>query len=358
MKIKVIIILAISLIGILKIGSHIVKRNNSNQLKYTSSNKHLEIQDNSVELSIDTSIHRIKEKDQNHISEINNNPIQSDAIGLFMLFNRLSDHTVQYLQNNHVKSYYLMTANSIDSNDGNKFSEEKVTSFINKYIDKNAVDDYLVIDWESDYYDFLKLHHDDIKFKEAEAEFIRLISFVRELRPEIKVAVYGIPFRMHEKKQNKNNGSDFKFKRLLSNCDAVSPSFYRMNPDDEKGKAYNLTVLENNLEISLQYGQLLNKPVIPFVWELIHNNNKKYGGELIGNEEFSLMIKNIVTFKYQNTGIKGLFWWTPSRIYPVYEQLIPNNIKSNRNRLVLTRDSVILNYFKSSFLNQNLKIAK
>src|SRR5690606_12568763 len=114
-----------------------------------------------------------------------------------------------------------------------------------------------------------------VRFKNAEKQFIDLLRYIKGVRPNLKIGIYGIPFRTYYPSQLKWNG-DRKFDRLMSMSDIVFPSLYIIYPDKEKGKDANEQYLKDNLDVAFSYGERFNKPVIPFIWYIVHPNNKKY----------------------------------------------------------------------------------
>src|SRR5690606_26154260 len=90
------------------------------------------------------------------------------------------------------------------------------------------------------------------------------------------------------------------------------PSLYLVYPNEQVGVKKNREYLESNLKYSLQLGEQFNKPVIPWVWHIIHPTNKDFGGNLISKEDFSNYIALIASTKYKNKGAEGVLIWEPS----------------------------------------------
>lgn len=286
---------------------------------------------------------------------------QSYNIPIYMMLSRYGQGTIDQLLESGIQSGRLLTASNIDPKNTNKFDERIVKAFVDKAVSNKDDAGIFIIDWEKQLYDDLKLAASNKKFIAAEKEYVRLIKYIKSLRPNLRVGVYGLPFRVYESKTRNINGDGLKFTGILKHCDIITPSFYFMQTDEEVGKDKNLLIFKNNTEISLEYGAELNKPVVPFIWEIVHPNNKKFGGQLVPLTEFSEIMKFVSNHSYKGQKIQGFFWWTPHRLPNVYKSVLSNDTRfleekneikeliqsvSNANE---ARDVLTVEYVKGAF---------
>lgn len=179
---------------------------------------------------------------------------------------------------------------------------------VEMYPNKNA-QGVLVIDLENKLYLDLKDSYPGTReFENALEEFQSLVSFIKELRPGLRVGFYGLPFRVYYDHQYVRN-VDAKLDRILQLADIIFPSLYIMYPDRQKGVKSNLLYLERNLIIAFEYAARLQKPVIPFVWHAVHPSNKHYGRNLISKQEMHNYITFIKNYRWETFGVAGVVWW-------------------------------------------------
>ncbi|WP_312903112.1 hypothetical protein [Chryseobacterium taichungense] len=265
---------------------------------------------------------------------------QSNTIYFFK--NRYNAEVQNFLESRQYKSVELITNSSIVDNKG-KVNEAVVKNNLAKILKSKP--DLLIIDWEKEDFWNLKKKVETNEFINAEAEFIKLIDFIKRLYPSQKLGIYGLPFKVFININAAYNEKN-KFDRILSKVDVICPSMYFDFLDIEKGRSNNYQYLKNQLNVSLDYGLRLNKPVIPFIWEVVHPNNKKYGGGLIPKQEFEEKINYIKKFQYKDRRISGLIWWAPGNVPKAYniesksEKNNRNNANSNRN--IITKEYVEL----------------
>jgi len=257
----------------------------------------------------------------------------------YAFFNRYNDNTQKYLKQRNFKSVKLITNSSIvDKN--NNINEKIIKQNLKRIL--LPTDDLLVIDWEKEDFWNLKLRADSKEFIKAEKQFIRLIKIIRKNNPNIKIGIYGLPFKVY---YNLNAGYNEKgkFDKILSLVDVICPSFYFNFTDDIIGKEKNIEIITNQLINCLEYGERLNKPVIPFIWELIHPSTKDIGGTFVPKDEFKRHLKLIINFKFNNENkISGLIWWSPGRASEIYGSLSKDNTLSARE----IRSRTLIEYVK------------
>lgn len=237
---------------------------------------------------------------------------------VFVFYDRYSEDTVNELKKNGFSNMTIITRGNIDPKRINEVNDAKVSEFLNKNFTRNN-EFYLVIDWEEQgYRDLRNLQKGNPKFDFAEKQYLKLISIIRAYNSRIKVGIYGLPSRLPVNK--KANINQKKFDNLLSNVDFICPSFYTMNPVIEIGSKLNTEYFNENLKQAISYGKRLNKPVLPFVWELVHADNKSFGQTLLTDDEFLSNIRQIQNYNFQGSKVSGIIWWAPGKISQAYDQ--------------------------------------
>lgn len=230
----------------------------------------------------------------------------------FSIFYSRSNYTIETQkllgEQPNFKQYVLMVQAHIDPKNSGKVDKQIFIQSTRKFFPDSLSTGVLCIDLENKAYQNLYNYDSNTpEFKEASDLFLWMLNKVKEIRPNIQVGFYGIPFR--EYYANKNNTQ--KLDVILSKVDYIFPSLYTMYPDKQIGKSRNEKYLKDNLQVALEFGIRLNKPVVPFVWNIIHPSNKLYGGQLIDKNEMLQNIEVIRNFKYKNTSVSGVVWWDP-----------------------------------------------
>lgn len=225
--------------------------------------------------------------------------------------------------NNNFVNYKLMVGAFIDPKKTGYVDKEVFIKSISFFFPNSKSSGILCIDLENTiYHNLYKFGINSTEFREASQLFIWMLQTVKKIRPEVKVGFYGIPFRAYY--ANKNNTS--KLDVILSKVDYIFPSLYTMYPNKQIGKARNEKYLKDNLEIALDFGVRLNKPVVPFLWNLVHPSNKKFGGQLVDKNEVLQNIDFIKKFKYKNKSVVGIVWWDPDS--NSFSKMIKSKVKS------------------------------
>lgn len=211
---------------------------------------------------------------------------------------------------NIVVTNMLTQGNIVSGNDKNKVDPAKVHKYLKSLFPDLNSSEKLVIDWETDVFRNLRGYPvTDSRYQAAEAEWRKLIGIIREERPQVKIGIYGMPFRSWTKDNVEKINPDRKYDALLSLLDFLTPSVYLLYADEQVGRARNMEYISYNLDVALDYGQRLGKPVYPFFWNRISPGNKKYGKELIPIEAFADYVKYISTYSHNGYKVSGIYWW-------------------------------------------------
>lgn len=257
-------------------------------------------------------------------------------IGIIVLFSTLFAFT---MQDNSYKGFsvylqakrYDTEISSLVSNSSNfhyykylgeYYIDREKKGVINyKYVDQGIdnlcpnQDDssFVCLNLENVLYQNLKNYNPgEIQFDSSEKQFIEFIKYVKHKRPNIKVGIYGLPSNFYWKNIDKKTPN--KFDNLLKQVDYISPHLYIHYSKNQYGLQNNIKYIKQNLDVSLNYGKRLNKPVIPYVWYLIHPSNKKYGKQLISQDEMDEYLKTIAGYEFANQRAKGIIWWEPAKL--------------------------------------------
>lgn len=243
----------------------------------------------------------------------------------------------ELLEYKNFKRHILFLGLHIDPNNKGIVDKQAFLRNINKFYPNKNDSTLLVLDLENKLFkDLYTYDEGTVEFENAASEFSWMLKTVKKLRPNVKVGLYGLPFRAYYP-HSKNTT---KLDKVLIHSDYLFPSLYSMYPDKQIGQKRNLKYLNDNLTIALQFGERLNKPVVPFVWNLVHPSNKLYRGELISKNEMIQNINFIKNFSYNNNKVLGIVWWDPdnnsfNRMLQKSQNKIKNKPKELQSELFL-----------------------
>lgn len=192
------------------------------------------------------------------------------------------------------------------------FRENEIIAAVDKHIPERDSPSIVSLNIESDIYTDLRDNEaTDTKAQKASDEFVRIVNIIKRERPNVKVGIYGIPFRFFYASQKRLN-NERKFDTLFKTVDYISPSLYVMYPNEQVGKERNKAYIESNLTYALELGEKYGKPVIPWVWHIIHPSNPEYGGNVVDKQDFNDYINLIASIKHNNAKATGVLVWEPS----------------------------------------------
>jgi len=271
--------------------------------------------------------------------------IDIKKFNIYVPYNRYSKDVVKQIESNKNYRYYRFLGDQyIDPEKKGVIDERSIKEGLNiLYPDKES-QGFIAIDIESKLYQNTKDYDKgNSNFEEGIAGLMRLVDIVKNERSKLKVGLFGIPFTFLNENQKVQN-KDQKLDQLLKNVDYISPELYIRYPDKEKGFDANKKYLEENLKVALDYGKRLGKPVIPYVWYVIHPSNEKYGRELISQSEMTSYLKIIKDYQYKGRKAGGVIWWEPWKTnYKLPKEL------SDKNSKYLSKDEILKKYILSVF---------
>lgn len=279
------------------------------------------------------------------ISTIYDVNAQSEDFQFFVPINRYENTAKKQLTDNSKFQNYKYFGNYyIDRAKKGVINYANVDEGLSKLIPLKNESTYLCVNIENKLYRNVRdLEKDNPDFKQSLDELIKLIKYIKKKRPNLKVSLYGIPYNFYYAVHKKRNGD--KFLPLLKAVDFIAPHLYIHYPDMQKGQNANLNYLKENLQVALGYGKKLKKPVIPYVWYIVHPANKVYGGQIITKNEMVTYLNTIKTYSFCGQKVKGVIWWESSTT----KYTIPNKFKG-KIKPNMTKEEILLDYTKS-FVN-------
>lgn len=242
---------------------------------------------------------------------------QNNNFNFYFFENRYSPTELKFINSQqNFKMYNLFSQGYLESttNKGHIDLVKVQRSVIANYPSSNA-SGYLVLDFEGLIYQNLQNYHSShYLFKSASKEFIDMVRLVKILRPNLKVGIYGLPFKFYFENQRKYNEGN-KFDLILKETDFIAPSLYVLYSEKEKNSKLNEKFLKENLQVFLDTGKRLNKPVIPFFWYMVNPVNKTYGHEIISKDKLKTQLNIVKNYSIDGKQTDGVFWWDISERY-------------------------------------------
>lgn len=200
----------------------------------------------------------------------------------------------------------------------------------------------LCIDIENKIYHNLKEARSSVS---SVKEFIKIIDFIKEKRPFIKLGFYGLPFTVYYDAQLKINRKEI-LNEVLSKVDVIFPSLYVQYPKEEKGIKSNFSYFKVNLDNALFFSKKYDKKIMPFFWFLVHPSNKRYGYAILPKAEVNEYLKYIVDYLKEHDSFSGIVIWnsnTPFRLKEEKYDLVPDE------ELNYSVDKLFKNYIDSIY---------
>lgn len=233
---------------------------------------------------------------------------QENAQKIFIQKNR---YNIEIQKNSRFENYKFFGKYYIDRYNQNIIDYNQVIEGVNLYYPNREDSGYLMIDLENQIYQNLK-SKDSVLRGKAVNKFKQLIGFIKSRRPNIKVGLYGIPFSFNYDFQKKYN-HDHTLEDLLKVVDFLSPSLYFSYSEQQQNIISLKKFAETNLQLFLDYGQRVNKPVYVYVWYSVHPYNKRYGGQIVSKERMECLLSILKTYKYNSKSVDGIIWWEPMK---------------------------------------------
>ncbi len=252
-------------------------------------------------------------------------------------------------RDNSIIEVKVLYQGQIDKNNDLVMEKDAVIKQINKLYPKYNQKGICMLDWEDPILATLQLNQASSKeFIKARNAYIDLIHLVRSLRPNIKLAVYGLPFREYYGRTEKWYNASDNIIPIIKECDIIMPSIYDFHKGHSSG---NHEYVNDNVANALRLGKKLNKPVYPVVWHRYHVSNKTVPNHLIPKEEFTGHVRSAINSRYEGEKIKGIVWWglasdeyfySHKKLKPIVQEVNNRDIKSYQEKLLKEYGVLIL----------------
>lgn len=270
---------------------------------------------------------------------------------IYLVKEKYKPNVLQTLDGSSIKyeEVKMLGTKSITSKDNKEVNLEAVKiNLIKLFPDKNA-EGLLCIDLENHSFKKLKGHNivthkkvSDKEYEKALNEYIQVVEFVKKNRPNLKVGVFELPFRIFDMSQLRKNSSKL-LDPILSKVDVIFPSFYIPHKSEQKAKKF----LDTNLKMVFDYADRLNKPVIPFIWYMLFSNEKEDRYEMIPKNVMYEYIQSLEQYKSPSgNGISGFVWWEEYKPFYKNNNWVKQNLLHARDqRSSWTREEALKYYF-------------
>lgn len=254
-------------------------------------------------------------------------------VPIYLFENRYEDQNVKKLIND--KNYYfkkikILGQYMIDPKREGHIDYGLVERYLKELYPRQDADGTLCINLEGKLFTDLRDNFGNSVYRKSLNEYVKLVKYVKHTRPHVTVGVYGLPFTIYYSSQKVRNRND-KLELLLKEVDIIFPSLYLFYPDKQKGIESNFEYFKKNLETAFSYGDKFNKPVIPFIWYLVHPSNKRFRYEMLTRKEIDTYLNFISSYKSMSgSNVEGIVWWdtpTPFKTKDVKTNLLIDNPK-------------------------------
>lgn len=271
--------------------------------------------------------------------------LKTDEFVIYLRSGRYDEQTISKLNEiGKFENYRYLANYYIDRQRKDTINYNYVEEALSRMFTSKLDSGFLSINLENKFYKDLRDYDPQHPlYEHGLRELMDLVEYVKVHQPNVKIGIYGIPYNFYWEGQKKRN-ADNKLEPLLNLVDYISPSLYIHYPDSQRGKESNLVYIRENLKVALEYGRLLDKPVIPYVWYLIHPSHKKYGRQIISPPEMTNYLRLIKDFEYQGIKTSGIIWWQPSKM----SYKLPKE-KMLDIDMGMTADDILLKYFNDNF---------
>jgi len=280
------------------------------------------------------------------------NKVSAQDSSIYFFKNRYNQNTLQKIEQSRLdfKEIKILLGYMIDPKRQEVADYKRVKKSLETLFPNANQEGVLCIDWENKLYQNIRGNNitriksvSNKEYLKGEKEFINLIKFIKKLRPNVKVGIFEMPFRVYSNSEIIKNTNQ-KLDPILKHVDIIFPCIYIPFPAKVKSIQSNYDFLKINLDLAFNYGDRLKKPVIPFVWYLYYSPDNTYRKELIPKDELWEYIKYIESYKSSsNKRVSGIVWWDTPTSYS--KTLIRNTFIDDYNKKDQTINDVFSYYF-------------
>lgn len=288
-----------------------------------------------------------------------NGSVFAQSKSIYIFKNRYNKEINEKIDNSdfNFKEIKILLGYMIDPKKHNTIDYKSVEKWVAELFPDANQNGTLCIDLENQLYQNIRGNYitrvkkaSKNEYKIGEKSFIELIKFVKELRPNVLVGVFEMPFRVYNTSEVRKFSST-SLDPILQNVDIIFPCIYIPYPADLTSLKSNYEFLKTNLDLAFSYSDRLNKPVLPFFWHLYYSSDKKTRYELMPKEELWKYVKYIENYKSKNnSGVNGIVWWdtpTPYSRNMIKKGFIDTDLIKNikNSNPILTINDSFLYYF-------------
>ena len=237
------------------------------------------------------------------------NLFSQSSVQLYHCMGDLTGNEKKIMANLSIQHTMVFDGRYIDPKNTGRIDSLELTKAIESYFPNKDDKGFAVLDLEDENYRALRLTPGSkVETKFAVNEFIRMVRIAKNSRPNIKWAIYNVPYNTYYDKTDEWKNQDRHLDILFRSVDVFAPSLYDFYPDttffaDDK------TYFNDNLQMTLRLAVKYNKEVIPFIWHRWHDSNQKVGLQLIPKNEFMDNLHYILSAQYQEKKVSGIIWF-------------------------------------------------
>jgi len=183
------------------------------------------------------------------------------------------------------------------------------------------------LDFEGRWLAWLSEDPSSVEFQRGEAAMLELIRVAREVRPNAKWSVYGVPTLRafvasptgstvgwhlgSEESKARALERGRAARRVVQACDWVAPTIYDLHDTERLPRHAPAQVARVEALVGLAVELAEGRPVYPFVWHRVHPSSREDGLKLMSNAQF---INGQVRPSLE-AGASGVIWWGADRLH-------------------------------------------
>ena len=268
-------------------------------------------------------------------------PQQQNHKEIYLYLGNIGPKSDSIIQRYDIKNIFLIGGNAIDPENNGNVNKLSLQRDILRLIPDSNTTGIAILDWEGKSMEKLNsLAISTLEFDSVIDIGKKILQISKTLRPKIKWGIYALPFRNYWSRNEEWKNRSLALISLLKDCDVITPSVYKLYPDSLQ-KSNNVEYLQDNISLSLQIGELINKPVLPFVTHRLPNS------KLIPKDDFLNDIDIIFNTKYLEKKVTGIIWWGPDEYYYRTKDKVLRNEVKNDEAFPSYFDNLIYKYLNS-----------
>ncbi|CAA9236332.1 MAG: hypothetical protein AVDCRST_MAG95-1233 [uncultured Adhaeribacter sp.] len=227
----------------------------------------------------------------------------------------LGDTAKSYLKKNTdwmVTSQLITKGSIVSYNDPNKVSLTKVSNWVNSRVPEVNSTVLITIDWEEPFGQLQS--QDSATYMPLVREYVKVVNKIKEMRPQAKVSVYGLPFIAYsESEQTTFNQPAGKFELIFRAVDVISPEIYLSYPEtynQTSDPQLNERFLASAAALAVREGMNYQKPVLPYFWYRVTTlSDQPEKGYFWDPATFARLANIVLTQEESSTRVDGLILW-------------------------------------------------